>query len=252
MVPFIWQNVGVLWECCGVWPIELLSTWVRSGTPKETCHCACCIRRRQKRPHENHSIPPRIPTSLGPHEVLGYRNFVKLPLFTQPWTRRPLYPTPSHNCFGQKRLYKESHFSHVFGHHSNVVGFWMPPFLLLFSSLTKTEWRGLSATSNLGRCYYDLLFTRSFCKIHMTILQIHIKNHSIMMCQVQGHCACFAAGSAIRMSLKFLTGTLLDTNGLSGDGGKCFTISLNLLWWMGGWVLVALVHNKWVLFVLSL
>jgi hypothetical protein len=126
MVPFIWQNVGVLWECCGVWPIELLSTWVRSGTPKETCHCACCIRRRQKRPHENHSIPPRIPTSLGPHEVLGYRNFVKLPLFTQPWTRSPLYPTPSHNCFGQKRLYKESHFSHVFGHHSNAVVFGCP------------------------------------------------------------------------------------------------------------------------------
>jgi hypothetical protein len=109
----------------------------------------------------------------------------------------------------------------------------MPPFLLLFSSLTKTEWRGLSATPNLGRCYH-LLFTRSFCKIHMTILQIHIKNHSVMMYQVQSHCACFAAGSAIRMSLKFLTGTLLDTNGLSGDGGKCFTISSNLVWWMGG------------------
>lgn len=82
---FIWQNVGMLWECCGVWPIELLSTWVRSsGTPKKTCHCACCIRRRQKRPHENHSIPQNPLFSWpGLHdEVLGYRNFVKLPLFT--------------------------------------------------------------------------------------------------------------------------------------------------------------------------
>jgi hypothetical protein len=168
---------GVLWECCGVWRIELLSTWVRSsGTPKKTCHCACCRTRRQKRPHENHSIPQN-PLFSWPgllHEVLGYWNFVKLPFVHTALNKNTTLLYTQVTIVLVKRLCKESHFSHVFEHHSNVVVFGCP-FLPLFSSLTKVEWRGLSATPNLGRCY-DLLFTRSsFCKIHMTILQIHMK-----------------------------------------------------------------------------
>jgi hypothetical protein len=83
-----------------------------------------------------------------------------------------------------KRLCKESHFSHVFGHHSNVVVFgW--PFLRLFSSLTKAEWReGSVCHTYLGQVLRPIIHKSILQNSHDHSANPH-KNHSVMMCQVQ-------------------------------------------------------------------